>query len=42
MCGRYVIEGNAGLSERFNLRHVPQDLFADFSTYNAAPTQYCQ
>ena len=39
MCGRYVIEGNAGLSERFNLRHVPQDLFADLTTYNAAPTQ---
>ena len=39
MCGRYVIEGNAGLSERFHLRHVPQDLFADFSTFNAAPTQ---
>ncbi len=39
MCGRYVIEGNPGLSERFNLRHVPQDLFADLTTYNAAPTQ---
>lgn len=39
MCGRYVIEGNAGLSERFNLRHVPQDLFAEFTNFNAAPTQ---
>lgn len=39
MCGRYVIEGNPGLSERFHLRHVPQDLFAELTTWNAAPTQ---
>ena len=39
MCGRYVIEGNPGLSERFNLRHMPQDLFAELTNYNAAPTQ---
>lgn len=39
MCGRYVIAGNTGLSERFQLRHMPRDLFAELSTYNAAPSQ---
>src|SRR3954454_10452548 len=37
MCGRYVIEGVSGLSERFHLRQVPGGLFT--STFNAAPTQ---
>jgi putative SOS response-associated peptidase YedK len=39
MCGRYVIEGTTELSERFQLRQIPADLFPDFATYNAAPTQ---
>jgi putative SOS response-associated peptidase YedK len=39
MCGRYVIEGTTELSERFQLRHVPADLFPEPATYNAAPTQ---
>ncbi|MCA9880222.1 MAG: SOS response-associated peptidase [Thermomicrobiales bacterium] len=39
MCGRYVIAGNIGLSERFEIRHMPRDLFEELSTYNAAPTQ---
>jgi putative SOS response-associated peptidase YedK len=37
MCGRYVIEGVSGLSERFQLRQLPADLFSE--TFNAAPTQ---
>ena len=39
MCGRYVIEGTTELSERFQLRQVPADLFPEWTTYNAAPTQ---
>jgi putative SOS response-associated peptidase YedK len=39
MCGRYVIEGTTELSERFQLRRVPADLFPEWTTYNAAPTQ---
>lgn len=39
MCGRYVIEGTTELSERFQLRQIPADLFPGWSTYNAAPTQ---
>jgi putative SOS response-associated peptidase YedK len=39
MCGRYVIEGTTELSERFQLRQIPADLFPETSTYNAAPTQ---
>ncbi|MFN8591055.1 MAG: SOS response-associated peptidase [Thermomicrobiales bacterium] len=39
MCGRYVIEGTTELSERFQLRQIPADLFPDLSTYNAAPSQ---
>lgn len=39
MCGRYVIEGTTELSERFQLRLIPGDLFPDFATYNAAPSQ---
>lgn len=37
MCGRYVIAGTTELSERFQLRHIPQSLFP---TYNAAPSQH--
>jgi putative SOS response-associated peptidase YedK len=36
MCGRYVIAGVHELSERFQLRLIPPDLFP---TWNAAPTQ---
>ncbi|HET7093225.1 MAG TPA: SOS response-associated peptidase [Thermomicrobiales bacterium] len=36
MCGRYVIAGVHELSERFQLRTIPLDLFP---TWNAAPTQ---
>ena len=36
MCGRYVVEGFQELSERFQLRQVPLELFP---TYNAAPSQ---
>jgi putative SOS response-associated peptidase YedK len=36
MCGRYVIAGVHELSERFQLRTIPMDLFP---TWNAAPTQ---
>jgi putative SOS response-associated peptidase YedK len=39
MCGRYVIEGTTELSERFQLRQIPADLFPEWTTYNAAPTQ---
>jgi putative SOS response-associated peptidase YedK len=39
MCGRYVIEGTTELSERFQLRQIPADLFPELATYNAAPTQ---
>jgi putative SOS response-associated peptidase YedK len=39
MCGRYVIEGTTELSERFQLRQIPADLFPEMATYNAAPTQ---
>lgn len=39
MCGRYVIEGTTELSERFQLRQIPADLFPELTTYNAAPTQ---
>lgn len=39
MCGRYVIEGTTELSERFQLRQIPENLFPDWTTYNAAPTQ---
>lgn len=39
MCGRYVIEGTTELSERFQLRQIPADLFPDWTTYNAAPSQ---
>ncbi len=39
MCGRYVIEGATELSERFQLRQIPADLFPEWTTYNAAPTQ---
>src|SRR5690242_17195615 len=36
MCGRYVIAGVHELSERFQLRTIPAELFP---TWNAAPTQ---
>jgi len=36
MCGRYVIEGTTELSERFQLRVIPEGLFP---TWNAAPSQ---
>jgi putative SOS response-associated peptidase YedK len=39
MCGRYVIEGTTELSERFQLRQIPADLFPEWTTYNAAPSQ---
>jgi putative SOS response-associated peptidase YedK len=39
MCGRYVIEGTTELSERFQLRQIPANLFPEWTTYNAAPTQ---
>ena len=39
MCGRYVIEGTTEFSERFQLRQIPTDLFPEWTTYNAAPTQ---
>jgi putative SOS response-associated peptidase YedK len=39
MCGRYVIEGTTELSERFQLRQISADLFPEWTTYNAAPTQ---
>jgi putative SOS response-associated peptidase YedK len=39
MCGRYVIEGTTELSERFQLRQIPADLFPEWTTYNASPTQ---
>lgn len=39
MCGRYVIEGTTELSERFQLRQIPADLFPTWTTYNAAPSQ---
>ena len=36
MCGRYMIAGHQELSERFQLRQIPLNLFP---TYNAAPSQ---
>ncbi|MCC6313135.1 MAG: SOS response-associated peptidase [Thermomicrobiales bacterium] len=36
MCGRYVIAGTTELSERFQLRQIPAELFP---TWNAAPSQ---
>jgi putative SOS response-associated peptidase YedK len=39
MCGRYVIEGTTELSERFQLRQIPTNLFPEWTTYNAAPSQ---
>ncbi len=36
MCGRYMIVDHIGISERFQVRHIP---FTLFPTYNAAPTQ---
>ncbi len=41
MCGRIVIEdGQEAFSERYHLRHIPQDLFPHgWTTFNGAPTQ---
>ena len=40
MCGRYVVTWQPDeISERFQLRRLPEGLFQTYMTFNAAPTQ---
>ena len=40
MCGRYVITWQPDeISERFQLRRIPEGMFQTYMNFNAAPTQ---